>query len=144
MEHVWRNSDRVNVRARGLSPKAARVITHEDVLEIPDEYQLLDPELVELLEARAGGFLNGCRCRKVDNQPNGTNLAEHAEPPQSDPELLDEYDFSKGEVGRYAKRYAEGTNVVVLDPDVAAVFKTAESVNRVLREHLKKTAGHGD
>jgi hypothetical protein len=64
-------------------------------------------------------------------------------PPQSDPDLLDEYDFSKAEVGRYAKRYAEGTNVVVLDPDVAAVFKTAESVNRVLREHLKKTAGHG-
>jgi hypothetical protein len=46
----------------------------------------------------------------------------------------------QGEVGRYAKRYAEGTNVVVLDPDVAAVFKTAESVNRVLREHLKKSS----
>jgi hypothetical protein len=66
-----------------------------------------------------------------------------SKPPQSDLDLLDEYDFSKAEVGRYTKRYAEGTNVVVLDPDVAAVFKTAESVNRVLREHLKKTAGHG-
>jgi hypothetical protein len=58
---------------------------------------------------------------------------------KNDPDLLEEYDFSKGEVGRYAKRYAEGTNVVVLDPDVAAVFKTAESVNRALREHLKKS-----
>lgn len=60
---------------------------------------------------------------------------------KNDPDLLEEYDFSKGERGKYAKRYAEGTNIVVLDPDVAAVFKTAESVNQVLREHLKKTAG---
>jgi hypothetical protein len=62
---------------------------------------------------------------------------------KDDPDLLEEYDFSKAEVGKYAKRYAEGTNIIVLDPDVAAVFKTAESVNRILREHLKKTAGRG-
>ena len=66
-----------------------------------------------------------------------------SKPMKNDTELLEEYDFSKAEVGRYAKRYAEGTNVVVLDPDVAAVFKTAESVNQVLREHLKKLAGRG-
>lgn len=64
-----------------------------------------------------------------------------SKPMKNDPDLLEEYDFSKGEIGKYAKRYAEGTNVIVLDPDVAAVFKTAESVNRILREHLKKTAG---
>jgi hypothetical protein len=64
-----------------------------------------------------------------------------SKPMKNDPDLLEEYDFSKGEVGRYAKRYAEGTNVVVLDPDVAAVFKTAKAVNNALREHLKKTAG---
>jgi len=50
-----------------------------------------------------------------------------------DPGLLDEYDFSKGVRGKYAKRYAEGTNVVVLAPDVAAVFPDAESVNDALR-----------
>lgn len=64
-----------------------------------------------------------------------------SKPMKNDPDLLEEYDFSKGERGKYAKRYAEGTNIVVLDPDVAAVFKTAESVNQVLREHLRKTAG---
>ena len=58
----------------------------------------------------------------------------------NDPDLLEEYDFSNAEIGRYAKRYAEGTNVVVLEPDVAAVFKTAESVNKILREHIKKAA----
>jgi len=62
-------------------------------------------------------------------------------PMKNDPDLLDEYDFSNAEVGRYAKRYAEGSNVIVLDPDIAAVFKTAEAVNAVLREHLKKAAG---
>lgn len=71
------------------------------------------------------------------------NDVDMSNPMKNDPDLRDEYDFSKGERGRYAKRYAEGTNVVLLDPDVAQVFKTAESVNRVLREHLKKTAGSG-
>ena len=50
-----------------------------------------------------------------------------------DPDLLAKYDFSKGERGKYAKRYAEGTNVVVLAPDVAAAFPDSESVNDALR-----------
>ena len=48
-------------------------------------------------------------------------------------EILPEYDFSRGVRGRYAKRYAEQPTVVVLDPDVAAVFPTAEAVNGALR-----------
>lgn len=48
-------------------------------------------------------------------------------------EMLREYDFSKGVRGKYAKRYAEGSNVVVLSPDVAKVFRTSESVNEALR-----------
>lgn len=47
--------------------------------------------------------------------------------------MLPEYDFSKGVRGKYAKRYAEGSNVVVLSPDVAKVFRTSESVNEALR-----------
>jgi hypothetical protein len=47
--------------------------------------------------------------------------------------MRDEYDFRKGERGKYASSYAEGTNVVVLDPDVATIFPDAESVNRALR-----------
>jgi hypothetical protein len=53
-----------------------------------------------------------------------------------DSDMRDEYDFSAGVRGKYAKRYAEGTNVVVLDPDVAAQIKSAEEVNKILREHL--------
>ena len=44
-----------------------------------------------------------------------------------------EYDFSKGVRGKYAKRYAQGANVVLLAPDVAKVFPTAEAVNESLR-----------
>jgi hypothetical protein len=48
-------------------------------------------------------------------------------------ELLAEYDFSKGVRGKYAGRYARGSNVVVLDPDVAKLFPNAEAVNSSLR-----------
>lgn len=50
-----------------------------------------------------------------------------------DPEMLAQYDFSRGVRGKYAKRYAEGTNVVVLDPDVAECFPDHDSVNESLR-----------
>ena len=48
-------------------------------------------------------------------------------------ELREEYDFSGGVRGKYAERYAEGANIVVLDPDVAKVFRDSKSVNQALR-----------
>jgi len=53
--------------------------------------------------------------------------------PRNGADMRDYYDFSGGVRGKYGKRYAEGTNVVVLDPDVAQVFKDRESVNETLR-----------
>lgn len=55
--------------------------------------------------------------------------------PQRD-ELRPEYDFStlKGGVrGKYFKRAMAGTNLILLDPDVARVFRNAKSVNQTLR-----------
>jgi hypothetical protein len=52
---------------------------------------------------------------------------------QKDPDMLKEYDFSKGIRGKYAKRYAEGTNVVVIEPDIAKFFPDHNSVNQALR-----------
>lgn len=49
-----------------------------------------------------------------------------------------EYDFSGGVRGKYAERYARGSNVVVLAPDVAAKFRTAEEVNEALRAYLPR------
>ena len=51
--------------------------------------------------------------------------------------MRQEYDFSEGVRGKYAKRFSEGTNVVLLDPDVAAEFPSAAAVNKALREVLK-------
>jgi hypothetical protein len=47
--------------------------------------------------------------------------------------MRDEYDFSGAVRGATAARYAEGTNVVVLDPDVSALFPTSLAVNEALR-----------
>ncbi len=51
----------------------------------------------------------------------------------NDPDMLEEYDFSKGVRGKYANRYAEGTNVVVIDPDLSQYFPDNASVNEALR-----------
>ncbi|MBW4490502.1 MAG: hypothetical protein KME12_22210 [Trichocoleus desertorum ATA4-8-CV12] len=51
-------------------------------------------------------------------------------------ELRPEYDFSQlqgGVRGKYAERYQAGTNLVLLDPDVAQAFPTSEAVNEALR-----------
>ena len=53
--------------------------------------------------------------------------------PEKNDEMLREYDFSKGIRGKYTRRYARGSNVVVLEPDVAKVFPNAEAVNSSLR-----------
>ncbi len=52
---------------------------------------------------------------------------------QQDPDMLDEYDFSKGIRGKYAQRYSEGSNIVKLDDDVAEIFPDEKSVNDALR-----------
>lgn len=48
-------------------------------------------------------------------------------------EMRKEYDFSRGVRGKYARRFASGSRVIVLDPDVARVFPDSKSVNQVLR-----------
>ena len=52
---------------------------------------------------------------------------------RKDDDMRDHYDFTGGVRGKYARRYAEGTNVVVLDPDVARLFPNREAVNETLR-----------
>jgi len=59
--------------------------------------------------------------------------------PDEDDKMLPEYDLTGGVRGKYAERYREGTNVVLLDPDVAAKFPTSQAVN----EALRRLAGHG-
>lgn len=48
-------------------------------------------------------------------------------------DVLPEYDFSRARPNKYASRYAKGSIVVTLDPDVAAIFPGARQANDALR-----------
>lgn len=60
-----------------------------------------------------------------------------------DDELRPEYDLTKlrGKVrGKYTERYKQETNIVVLEPDVAAFFHNSEEVNQALRKLIPEKA----
>ena len=61
--------------------------------------------------------------------------------PGSD-EMRVEYDFSDGVRGKHYQAYRAGTNVVLLDPDVAAVFMDSAAVNEALRQLVKLAKAH--
>ena len=48
-------------------------------------------------------------------------------------EMRTEYDFSGGVRGKYYEAYMQSSNVVILDPDVAEIFRDSASVNEALR-----------
>lgn len=50
------------------------------------------------------------------------------------------YAFTGGVRGKYAARYEAGSNVIVLDPDIAEVFRTSADVNKALRGLLRGTS----
>lgn len=62
-------------------------------------------------------------------------------PDPNDDGMRDEYDFSNGEKGKYAQQFRDGSNVVVLEPDLVAEFPTAKAVNTALREYLANKKG---
>jgi len=57
---------------------------------------------------------------------------------RSESEMLQEYDFGAGVRGKYADRFAAGSNLIFLEPDVAAVFPNSEAVNEALRTLIKR------
>ncbi len=75
--------------------------------------------------------------RKDINMKNSSNRKRY----QDEDTMRPEYDFSKAVRGVTAARYAQGTNVVLLDPDVAAVFPDTRAVNEALRTFARLTRG---
>ena len=74
------------------------------------------------------------------NEKNMKNIKKKARPLGSDEDTMRaEYDFSKAVRGVTAARYAEGTNVVLLDPDVAKIFPDTRAVNEALRTIARVT-----
>ncbi len=53
--------------------------------------------------------------------------------------MRSEYDFSKAVQGKYHKRITQESNVVVLDPDIAAASSNSEVANEALRNLLRVT-----
>ena len=51
------------------------------------------------------------------------------------------YDFSNAVQGKYAQRFRDGSNVVILSPDVAEAFPSSEAVNEALRKLLEDREG---
>lgn len=58
-------------------------------------------------------------------------------------DILPEYDFSRGVRNPYASRYAAGSAVVVLEPDVAAAFPSSREANEALRALAGLIRKHG-
>ncbi len=54
-----------------------------------------------------------------------------------------EYDFRGGVRGKYAAKVREGSNIVILDADVAAAFPDSRAVNRALRALLQAVPVRG-
>ena len=66
-----------------------------------------------------------------------SSRTKKSSPRNGEDEMRPEYDFTGGVRGKYAKRYAEGTNLILLEPDLAAEFPDSRSVSRALRAYLK-------
>jgi hypothetical protein len=56
-------------------------------------------------------------------------------------EMRPEYDFRDGVRGKYFERFRQGTNLVLLEPDLAKVFRDSDTVNLALRQFLSE---HGE
>jgi hypothetical protein len=68
--------------------------------------------------------------KKARSSKNGKRIADDLRPEYR-------FDYRKAKPNRFAARFRAGSRVVVLDPDVAKAFASAESVNAVLRALLE-------
>jgi hypothetical protein len=62
-------------------------------------------------------------------------------------DLRSEYsrtDLGEGVRGKYYEQYKDGTNIVVLEPEIAKEFPSSEAVNDALRDVLKRRTGSAE
>jgi hypothetical protein len=83
----------------------------------------------------------GDRIRIINaRQVTPLNVKCMKSPSNNDDQMRPEYDLRGGVRGKYFEQYKQGTNVVLLDPDLASVFGDSDAVNKALRVYL---AEHG-
>lgn len=62
-----------------------------------------------------------------------SNMKKNTVPKAGEWEMRAEYDFSDSRPNKYTQKFAEGTNIVVIEPDLVEFFPNTESVNNALR-----------
>ena len=99
-----------------------------------------DPEKARENEQKHGvNFVEGTEVFDDDNRVSGKPMSNYKDSLRSEyPEEL----IKSGVRGKYVKRYREGTNIALIDPDLHKLFPDSASVNRALREYAssKRTA----
>ena len=75
--------------------------------------------------------------KTLDRDTNQDTAAEVAEP-----EMQARYSFKGGQRGRYAHLFPQKPHLIVLSPDMAAVFPDSDSVNEALRTLVKAVQGN--
>ena len=114
-----------------------------------DFIQHLEAHSCELLrEGGAHSVYVNRKTRKASSVPRhrAIIMKKTKSSPKLDPDrdtMRPEYDFSKGVRGVTAARYAQGTNLVLIDPELHQLFPTTEAVNDALRSlaSIAKRAG---
>lgn len=72
----------------------------------------------------------------MPEQPTGLSVIYMSKKTDSKTEMRDHYDFSGGVRGKYVERLKKAGQIVLIEPDIAEVFTTSESVNDTLRRLL--------
>jgi uncharacterized protein len=133
---------KTNVQKHGVSfDDAATVFIDPLALTFPDPYHSGEEDREITIGYTAGHqvvFVS--HCRRGDRvripEENARNMKKASVKRQVDDDLRPEYDLSKlkgGVRGKYYRQAAAGTNLMLIEPDLAEVFGDAESVNRALR-----------
>jgi uncharacterized DUF497 family protein len=140
---------RSNLAKHGVGFQEASTIFGDPLsLTIPDpEHSLSEKRYITVGRAFSGKLLVVVHTERGDNiciisAPADENVSfmKRSSNKSARKPMRNEYDFSQGERGKYARRYAQGTNVVVLEPDVAKVFSNSKSVNASLRKIIRQRA----
>ncbi len=133
------NKAETNLTRHGVSfGEAATVFGDLRALTIPDPAHSEAEQRFVILGISSSGKMLVVVQTELDDRVRDQPVAENEKAMKktankpSEASMQPEYDFSAGTRGKYAARYAQGTNVVMLDPDVAKSFPNAEAVNSSL------------
>jgi len=102
-------------------------------------------KLIVVAHADPARTRSGSSARASQPREREETMSRKPKAKPSTDEMRAEYDFSRGVRGKYYERYQKGTNLVLLEPDIAKAFPDSASVNKALRllvDLAKREARH--